>query len=84
MSSSRMAGLEGSPVGGSRTGSIGGGAVDGAEIARRMVQAVKAAGAAARAAVDAVSKKPEDRNWFRILPKPPNFDPKSREEEISQ
>ena len=58
--------------------------VDGAEIARRMVQAVEAAGAAAKAAVDAVAKKPEDRNWLRVLPKPPNFDPRSREEEMSQ
>ena len=34
--------------------------------------------------VEAVSRRPEDRNWFRILPKPPNFDPRSREEEIAQ
>ena len=46
-------------------------------------QAVEAAGRGG-AAVDAVAQKPEDRNWFRILPKPPNFDPRSREEEISQ
>ena len=79
-----MAGLEGSPIPGSPTGSVAGGAVDGAEIARRMVQAVEASVAAAKAAVEAVSRKPEDRNWFRILPKPPNFDPRSREEEIAQ
>ena len=80
MSSSSIAGLgglgEGSPAAGSPT--AGAGMVDGAEIARRMVQAVEAAGAAAKAAVHAVPNKPDDRSWFPILPKPPNFDPRSR------
>ena len=71
---------DGSPTAG--TGH-GGPAFDGAEIARRMVQA-----AAATQAVNAMSSTSSSTSsggdWFKVLPKPAMFDPKDREAELSQ
>ena len=40
---------------------------------------------AAQSAAEALGRRPEgDKNWFRVLPKPANFDAKTREEELSQ
>ena len=86
----------GSPVGdGSPAIGIQTGAMDGAEIARRMVQAAEAAASAATAATQAVTALSITSNvgapsaagvggeWFKVLPKPPVFDPKDREAELS-
>ena len=40
---------------------------------------------AAQSAAEALGRRSEgDKNWFRVLPKPANFDAKTREEELSQ
>ena len=65
---------------------------DGAEIARRMVQAAESAASAAAAATQAVNAMASTSNatpssgsdWFKVLPKPAVFDPKDREQELSQ
>ena len=62
-------------------------ALDGAEVARRMMMATEAASMAAQAAAAALERRTgggEDRSWFKILPKPAGFDPKSREDELAQ
>ena len=77
----------GSP-GGSPTG---GGAADipGVEVALRMVAATEAAARAAQKAVEMVESVAlkatgdENRSWWKLLPKPPNFDHSTREAEIS-
>ena len=59
--------------------------MDGQEIALRMIQVAEAASMAAQSAAEALGRRPEgDKNWFRVLPKPANFDAKTREEEMSQ
>ena len=52
-----------------------------------MMMATEAASMAAQAAAAALEKRTgggEDRSWFKILPKPAGFDPKSREDELAQ
>ena len=59
--------------------------MDGQEIALRMIQVAEAASVAAQSAAEALGRRSEgDKNWFRVLPKPANFDAKTREEELSQ
>ena len=75
------------------------GAMDGAEVAQRLVMAAEAASVAARAAVEVAQQvrqaqatsssnstniETDEKAWYKLLPKPSNFDPKNREEEISQ
>ena len=74
----------GSP-GMSPAGSPTGGQVDGQELALRMIQAAESASLAARLAAEAIQKKggQDDKAWFRVLPKPGNFEPKSREDELA-
>ena len=50
-----------------------------------MIQAAESASVAARLAAEAIQKKgsSEDRSWFRVLPKPSNFEPKSWEDELA-
>ena len=69
----------------SGAGSRTAGQVDGQELAMRMVQAAESASLAARLAAEAIQKKgnQDDRAWFRVLPKPSNFEPKSREDELA-
>ena len=55
--------------------------IDGATLALRMVQAAEAAAAAANAAVNRPDAQRND--WYKMLPKPGNFDPKDREAELS-
>ena len=77
----------GSP-GGSPTG---GGAADipGVEVALSMVAATEAAARAAQKAVEMVESAAlkatgdENKSWWKLLPKPPNFDHSTREAEIS-
>ena len=74
----------GSP-GMSPAGSPTGGQVDGQELALRMIQAAESASLAARLAAEAIQKKggQDDKAWLRVLPKPGNFEPKSREDELA-
>ena len=74
----------GSPAG-SPAGSPTGAQVGGQELALRMVQAAEQASVAARLAAEAINKKSggDDRAWFRVLPKPCSYEPKSREDELS-
>ena len=63
-------------------------ALDGSEIARRMMQATEAASAAAQMAAQALHHQQQARAgnepfWFKTLPKPNGFNPSSREEELS-
>ena len=70
---------------GSPTGS--GQQIDGNLIALQMIQATNSAAEAAQAAVKAVESfksGSDDKNWYRLLPKPGDFNPSSREDEISQ
>ena len=61
--------------------------LDGGELARRMLLATEAATNAAQSAAMALtalqSKRDEEKSWYKMLPKPSNFEPKTREEEIS-
>ena len=53
--------------------------MDGQEIALRMIQVAEAASVAAQSAAEALGRRSEgDKNWFRVLPKPANFDAKKR------
>lgn len=81
-----------SSPGGSPTGaaSAAGAAVDGMELARRMVEAAEAAARAAEATARAVQQQgsptrasSDDKSWWKLLPKPPSFDHSTRESEIS-
>ena len=70
---------------GSPTGS--GQQIDGNLIALQMIQATNSAAEAAQAAVKAVESfksGSDDKNWYRLLPKPGDFNPSSREDEISK
>ena len=52
-----------------------------------MIQATNSAAEAAQAAVKAVESfksGSDDKNWYRLLPKPGDFNPSSREDEISK
>ena len=52
-----------------------------------MMMATEAASMAAQAAAAALERKTgggDDRSWFKVLPKPAGFDPKSREDELAQ
>ena len=79
--------------GGSPSGSPTGAgvAMEGSEVAQRMVLAVEAAAAAAQAATRAVeraqsspsSSGEESKSWWKLLPKPPVYDHSSRESEIA-
>ena len=61
--------------------------LDGAEVARRMMQATEAASAAAQAAQvlqnQQQGRRGSEPSWFKTLPKPSGFNPGSREEELS-
>ena len=77
-----------SPAAGSPSATVG--AIDGAQLAMRMVEAAERAAEAAQAASAAVSaasssSRPpvKSTEWYKMLPKPPNFAPQSREEELS-
>ena len=70
---------------GSPTGS--GQQIGGNLIALQMIQATNSAAEAAQAAVKAVESfksGSDDKNWYRLLPKPGDFNPSSREAEISK
>ena len=70
---------------GSPTGS--GQQIDGNLIALQMIQATNSAAEAAQAAVKAVESfksGSDDKNWYRLLPQPGDFNPSSREDEISK
>ncbi|CAK9027294.1 unnamed protein product, partial [Durusdinium trenchii] len=55
------------------------------EIALRMIQVAEAASVAAQSAAASLGRRSEgDKNRFRVLPKPANFDAKTREEELYQ
>ena len=66
------------------------GALDGAELARRMIVAAEAAATAAQTAAQALQAHQgertadKDKDWFKLVPKPATFDPSSREQEIAQ
>ena len=70
-------------------GAGGAPALDGMELARRMIEATESAARAAEAAAQAVqqqaspTRSSEDKSWWRLLPKPPSFDHASREQEIA-
>lgn len=56
--------------------------------ARRMIVASEAASKAAESAVKALkelkeSHESDEKSWYRLLPKPSSWEPKSREEEIT-
>ena len=79
---------DGSPQG--STQGQGGTAVDGAELARRMMMATEAASAATEMAARALEelktaseRSSENRDWYKLLAKPASFDPSSREAEIA-
>ena len=56
-------------------------AIDGAQLALRMIEAAESAAAAAKAA----ATRPDGRDdWHKMLPKPGNFDPKDRDAGLSQ
>ena len=83
------AGLEGSPImspTGSRSGAAGQ-QIDGADLARRMMLATEAASTAATVAAQALaelkSQRNDEKSWYKTLPQPGVFDPKSREEGLS-
>ena len=62
-------------------GSPTAGAIDGAQLALRMIEAAESAAAAAKAA----ATRPEGRDdWYKMLPKPSCFEPKDRDSELSQ
>ena len=60
--------------------------IDGAELARRMIVATEAAASAAQSAAQALAdlgvRGKDEKSWYKVLPKPGSFDPKSREEEL--
>ncbi len=57
-------------------GSLPAGAIDGAQLALRMIEAAEPNAAATR---------PENRDdWYKMLPKPGNFEPRDRDAELSQ
>lgn len=68
-------------------GSPATGGIDGAQLALRMVNAAEAAAQAAQAAVVAAGSptaaSSAGKDWFKMLPRPPVFEPKSREEELT-
>ena len=69
---------------GSPTGS--GQQIEGNLIALQMIQATNSAAEAAQAAVkdvESFKSGSDDKNWYRLLPKPGDFNPSSREDEIS-
>ena len=73
------------PADGSPTGSAQ--QIDGNLIALQMIQATNSAAEAAQAAVKAVESMKtgsDDKNWYRSLPKPGDFNPTTREDEISK
>ena len=66
---------------------VSGQQIDGNLIALQMIQATNSAAEAAQAAVKAVESfksGSDDKNWYRLLPKPGDFNPSSREDEISK
>ena len=65
-------------------------AIDGAELARRMIEATESASQAANMAAEAIKQMQssagnatDEKAWYRILPKPAVFDCKDRETEIA-
>ena len=73
------------PADGSPTGSAQ--QIGGNLIALQMIQATNSAAEAAQAAVKAVESMKtgsDDKNWYRLLPKPGDFNPTTREDEISK
>ncbi len=75
---------------GGSPGGQAGVAVDGAELARRMMMATEAASAATEMAARALEelkaasdRSSENRDWYKLLAKPASFDPSSREAEIA-
>ena len=80
-----------SPAAGSPSAT--GGGIDGAQLAMRMVEAAEKAAEAAQAASAAAAatasassssrQTGKSTEWYKMLPKPPNFAPQSREEELS-
>ena len=60
--------------------------VDGAELARRMVVAAEAAASAAQstaAMVEQMKAGGGEKDWFKMLPKPGCFEPKSRQQKVA-
>ena len=83
---------------GSPTASAGDGALSGAELALRMIQAAEAAATAANAASAALSNMSSSSTstgqagnatgdnkmeWYKVLPKPSVFEPRDREAELA-
>ena len=86
----RMEPAEGSPTG----SATGAGAIDGAQLALRMVQAAESAATAAQAVSTALASQSsssssgglfsgDSSQLYKLLSKPQNFDPSSREQEIA-
>ena len=78
--------MEGTEAGASPTGSQSA-ALDGAELARRMVVASEAAAQSAALAAEALKDLKKDdgegKNLYKLLPRPSNWEPKNRDEELS-
>lgn len=77
--------MEGAEAGASPTGSQSA-AMDGVELARRMVVASEAAAQAAALAAEALKDLKKDdgegKNLYKLLPRPSNWEPKNRDEEL--
>ena len=78
---------------GSPHGSQGAVAKDGAEMARKMIQAAETAAQAASATASAIemfrrqaetgSSSSRSMDWFKLLPKPNVFDPRDYDQEVA-
>ena len=84
-----MEGAQGSPGGSPTGGPVP--VMDGNELARRMILASESASQAAAAAVKALEEfqkqqvaGSEEKGWYKLLPKPTTWEPKTREEELGQ
>ena len=84
-----MEGAQGSPSGSPSNGPVP--VMDGNELARRMILASESASQAANAAVRALEgfqkqqvAGSDEKGWYKLLPKPNTWEPKTREEELGQ
>ena len=84
-----MEGAQGSPGGSPSNGPVP--VMDGNELARRMILASESASQAASAAVRALEEfqkqqvaGSDEKGWYKLLPKPNTWEPKTREEELGQ
>ena len=84
-----MEGAQGSPSGSPANGPVP--VMDGNELARRMILASESASQAANAAVKGLedfqkqqATGSDEKGWYKLLPKPNTWEPKTREEELGQ